>query len=268
MASQKTTILSNNGGDRPSARYSRQVSLPALGAAGQARLARARALIVGAGGLGNPAGLYLANAGIGQIVVSDFDTIDESNLPRQILFREEDIGHPKAEIMALRLVDANPELAAVGISRRLDYEELHEEVGHVDVVLDCTDNFRSRWLLNEVCHESSTPLISGAAIRFEGQLSVFRFDESAGPCYRCLYAEEDENLGDCEGQGILGPVAGTVGAMMATEAIKVLTGMGSELSGKVWVYDGLNGTSRVISIAGRGDCPVCRGGKARAAGSA
>jgi len=254
MAANDNTPVSNA---HANVRYSRQLSLPRIGAAGQARLARARALIVGAGGLGNPAGLYLAAAGIGQIVVSDFDTVDASNLPRQILFRDQDVGHPKAEIMARRLVDANPELAAVGISRRLDSDALNEEVRHVDIVLDCTDNFPSRWLLNDVCRALATPLICGAAIRFEGQLSVFRFDRGGSPCYRCLYAEADESLGDCEGQGILGPVAGTVGAMMATEAIKVLTGIDSDLSGKLWVYDGLGGSSRQISIASRGDCPVC-----------
>lgn len=265
MAKPETTTGSS---EQCAARYSRQISLSSFGTAGQARLARSQALIVGAGGLGNPAGLYLANAGIGQIVVSDFDTIDASNLHRQILFRDEDIGHPKAEVMALRLVEANPHLAAVGISRRLDGDALREEVRHVNVVLDCTDNFRSRWLLNEVCHEMATPLISGAVIRFEGQLSVFRFDRESSPCYRCLYAEEDENLGDCEGQGVLGPVAGTVGTMMATEAIKVLAGVGSDLDGRLWVYDGLNGVSRCLAIPRRSDCPVCRDGRRQATGSA
>lgn len=238
-------------------RYSRQLSLPQIGAAGQQRLQQSRVLIVGAGGLGSPAGMYLASAGVGHIVISDFDTVDESNLPRQILFRDGDIGFPKAEIMALRLIDLNHDLTAVGISRRLDRDELAEEVSFADAVLDCTDNFRSRWLLNEVCYENETPLVSGAAIRCEGQLTVFPFDRRDGPCYRCLYDEADENLLDCAGQGILAPVAGTVGAMMATETIKLLAGIPSELTDRLWVYDGLAGASQVIGIKPRSDCPVC-----------
>jgi len=238
-------------------RYSRQLALPQIGGDGQSRLSAARVLIVGAGGLGNPAALYLASAGVGHIVISDFDTVDESNLPRQIMFRDSDTGKPKAEILALRLVEANPGLSAVGISRRLDREALTEEIGGVDAVLDCTDNFQSRWLLNEVCHAAKKPLVSGAAIRFEGQLTVFRFDQQAKRCYRCLYSDEDENLLDCTGQGILAPVAGTVGTMMATETIKLLCDIDSELSGKLWLYDGLAGTSRLIKIAQQPDCPVC-----------
>ena len=238
-------------------RYSRQLALPQIGGDGQSRLSTARVLIVGAGGLGNPAALYLASAGVGHIVISDFDTVDESNLPRQIMFRDSDTGKPKAEILALRLVEANPDLSAVGISRRLGRDALAEEIGGVDAVLDCTDNFQSRWLLNEVCHAAKKPLVSGAAIRFEGQLTVFRFDQQAKRCYRCLYSDEDENLLDCTGQGILAPVAGTVGTMMATETIKLLCDIDSELSGKLWLYDGLAGTSRLIKIAQQSDCPVC-----------
>ena len=238
-------------------RYSRQLALPQIGSDGQSRLRTARVLIVGAGGLGNPAALYLASAGVGRIVISDFDTVDESNLPRQIMFRDSDTGKPKAEILALRLVEANPDLSAVGISRRLGREALTEEIGSVDAVLDCTDNFQIRWLLNEVCHAAKKPLVSGAAIRFEGQLTVFRFDQQAKCCYRCLYSDEDENLLDCTGQGILAPVAGTVGTMMATETIKLLCDIDSELSGKLWLYDGLAGSSRTIKLAAQDDCPIC-----------
>ena len=239
------------------ARYARQLSLPQIAAEGQEQLAKARVFIVGAGGLGNPAGMYLASAGIGHIVISDFDTVDETNLPRQILFRDSDTGFPKAEIMALRLIELNHDLTAVGISRRLDKDELAEEVGFADVVLDCTDNFQSRWLLNEICYAAETPLVTGAAIRLEGQLTVFPFDRQESPCYRCLYAEEDENLNDCAGQGVLAPVAGTVGTMMATEAIKLIAGIDSDLAGKLWVYDAQAGASRSVAIKADDSCPVC-----------
>ncbi len=238
-------------------RYSRQLSLPQIGAEGQIRLNDSRVLIVGAGGLGNPAALYLATAGVGHIVISDFDTVDESNLPRQIMFRDTDVGKPKAEILALRLAEAAPDLNAVGISRRLNHDALAEEVRNVDAILDCTDNFQSRWLLNEVCHAEKKPLVSGAAIRFEGQLTVFHFDKQSSPCYRCLYTDADENLLDCAGQGIIAPVAGTVGAMMATETIKLLCNIDSDLSGKLWLYDGLAGSSRLIKIKQQADCSVC-----------
>ncbi|MBT8423092.1 MAG: HesA/MoeB/ThiF family protein [Gammaproteobacteria bacterium] len=238
-------------------RYARQISLSQIGDAGQARLAAARVLIVGAGGLGNPAGLYLASAGVGHLSISDFDRVDASNLPRQILFRETDVGFPKAEIMARRLIELNPNLTAVGISRRLDEQAITDEARLADLVLDCSDNFQTRWLINRVCHATTTPLVSGAAIRFEGQAAVFPFDEHRSPCYRCLYAEDDENLLDCAGQGILAPVAGMVGALMATEAIKVLIGMPTELAGRLWVYDGLAGSSRTLGISRRDDCPVC-----------
>ena len=171
-----------------SVRYSRQLALAQIGSGGQEQLANARVLIIGAGGLGNPACLYLATSGVGHLVVSDFDTVDASNLPRQVLFRDADVGNPKAEILALRLAEANPQITAIGISRRLDADALAAEVRLADAVLDCTDNFRSRWLLNEICHAEKTPLVSGAAIRFEGQLALFRFDQQSSPCYRCLYS--------------------------------------------------------------------------------
>ena len=243
--------------DNSDIRYARQHSLPQIGSHGQARLAKARVFIVGAGGLGNPAGMYLASAGVGHIVVNDFDKVDESNLPRQILFRDSDVGFPKAEIMALRLIDLNHNLTAVGISRRLDQNNLAEEIGFADVVLDCSDNFQTRWALNQICYDTETPLVSGAAIRFEGQVTMFPFSRKDSPCYRCLYAEDDENLLDCAGQGVLAPVAGTVGTMMATEAIKLIAGIESDLAGKLWVYDGLAGTSRLVGIKPLSGCPVC-----------
>jgi molybdopterin/thiamine biosynthesis adenylyltransferase len=238
-------------------RYSRQISLDAIGRQGQERLRDARVLLLGAGGLGNPAALYLASSGVGHINIYDFDTVDVTNLPRQVLYRDADAGKPKAEILALRLQELNPNCTALGISRRLAADALAAEITRSDVVLDCTDNFQSRWLINAGCYAQQTPLVSGATIRFEGQLAVFPYRDGAGPCYRCLYSEADENLLDCAGQGILAPVAGTVGCMMATETIKVLLRLDSALNNALWLYDGLAGTSRTVGITAQAACPVC-----------
>ena len=238
-------------------RYSRQITLPAIGTVGQQRLGDTSVLIVGMGGLGTPASMYLANSGVGQLLINDFDTVDTSNLPRQVLYRDEDTGKPKATAATECLKAINPDVTSIAIGSRLDRDGLTELVAAVDVVLDCTDNFTSRWLINEVCAEMKKPLVTGAAIRWEGQLAVFRHDQTGGPCYRCLYSEADENLNDCAGQGIVAPVAGTVGTMMATEAIKLLLDIGSALAGNLWVYDGLAGTSRTIAIPAQPDCPVC-----------
>ncbi|TDJ42572.1 MAG: HesA/MoeB/ThiF family protein [Gammaproteobacteria bacterium] len=238
-------------------RYSRQITLPTIGNDGQQQLGDASVLIIGAGGLGTPASLYLASSGVGQLLINDFDSIDASNLPRQVLYRDADVGKPKATTASQYLKGINPNINAIAIDERLDRDTLPELVAAVDVVLDCTDNFVSRWLINEVTFAHNKPLIVGAAIRWEGQVAVFRNDLPDGPCYRCLYSEADENLNDCAGQGIVAPVAGTVGCMMATETIKLLLGIETSLTNKVWVYDGLAGASRTIAIPVAADCPVC-----------
>jgi len=238
-------------------RFSRQLSLPQIGSAGQARLRNCTALVVGLGGLGSTASLYTANSGIGHLLINDFDRVDVTNLPRQILFGPMNVGEFKTVATARALKVRNPDLDITELNQRLAEEELIEVISGCDVVLDCTDNFASRTRINKVCVATSTPLISGAAIRFEGQLAVFRADKNNGPCYNCLYSEEDENLEDCAGQGILAPVVGTIGCMIATEAIKVLVGLDSDLEGKLWVYDGLTGLTRALQIKRRPDCPVC-----------
>lgn len=240
-------------------RYARQVSLPQLGENGQARLAESHVLVVGLGGLGSPTCLYLANAGVGRLTINDFDSVDATNLPRQILFDANDIGRSKTEASAEHLKARVPDVRVETLAGRLDERELGDAAAAADVVLDCTDNFSSRSLINRVCAARKVPLVTGAAIRFEGQLSVFGFSQRATPCYNCLYSTEDENLEDCAGQGILAPVVGTIGCMMATEAIKVLLGIASDLDGKVWIYDGLAGSSRIVAVPPRADCPVCAG---------
>ena len=238
-------------------RYARHITLPQIGAEGQARLTESHALIIGLGGLGSPASLYLANSGVGRLTICDHDRVDETNLPRQILFGAADVGTPKTRAATAALKRSNPDVSIMQLEGRLTEAQLAAAVATADVVLDCTDNFQSRALINRVCALGQKILVTGAAIRFEGQLSVFDFASAKRPCYSCLYSVDDENFGDCDGQGILAPVVGTIGCMMATEALKALLGLGSDLHGKVWIYDALAGTSRILGIPPREDCPVC-----------
>jgi len=238
-------------------RFARQITLPQIGASGQQRLTNGHALIIGLGGLGSAASLYIANTGIGQLTINDFDRVDITNLPRQILFDEQDVDEFKTTATARRLQQFNPATRINELNQRLAAAELLEAATNSDVVLDCTDNFVTRGMINRACKLSRTPLITGAAIRFEGQLTVFRHDQANGPCYNCLYTEADENLESCAGQGILAPVVGTIGCMMATEATKILLGLDSQLAGRLWVYDALAGSTKTLGIRQRTDCPVC-----------
>ncbi|MFN2168207.1 MAG: HesA/MoeB/ThiF family protein, partial [Anaerolineae bacterium] len=192
-------------------RYARHVALAGFGEAGQARLSGASALVIGAGGLGSPVLLYLAAAGIGRITVSDFDRVDVTNLQRQVIFTEADIGRNKAEAAAEAIGRLNPAVRVEPVPARLADDELEAAARDSDVVLDCCDNFGTRFAVNAACVAARRPLVSGAAIRMEGQLAVFRTDRPGAPCYRCLWEEEAEGLENCRGNGILGPVAGTVG---------------------------------------------------------
>lgn len=214
-------------------------------------------LVVGLGGLGSVASLYLANAGAGHLVINDFDRVDATNLPRQILFRESDVGEYKTHATAEHLRAANPAPRVSVLNRRLDADELRDAVGACSLVLDCTDNFPTRLQLNAACVAARKPLVTGAAIRFEGQVAVFPNDDPAGPCYRCLYSDEDENFANCAGQGVLAPVAGTIGALMATEALKQMLGLQSGLQNRLWAYDALSGATRTIAIRKSPACPVC-----------
>jgi adenylyltransferase/sulfurtransferase len=238
-------------------RYSRHLALPQVGASGQRQLEQASVLVAGLGGLGSVASLYLANAGVGHLVISDFDRVDATNLPRQILFRDSDVGEYKTHATAERLRDANPAIHVSVLNRRLDADELRDAASACSLVLDCTDNFSSRLALNAVCVATRKPLVTGAAIRFEGQAAVFPNNDSTSPCYRCLYSDEDENFASCAGQGILAPVAGTIGTVLATETLKLLLGLDSGLRNHLWIYDGLSGATRSVSIPKSPTCPVC-----------
>jgi len=238
-------------------RYARHVALAEVGAEGQARLAAARMLVVGLGGLGCPAAQYLASSGVGSLVLNDFDTVDVSNLPRQILFSAADIERPKVDAAADALRRLNPAVDVECLAERLSSEALTEAVARVDVVLDCTDNFTTRLAINRAAVAASKPLVSGAALRLEGQIAVFE-NAPGGACYRCLYSEDDEMLGSCEGNGVLAPVPGVIGCLMAVEALLLVIRGGSRQNGRLRLWDAVTGEWQSIALAPNPDCPVCR----------
>ncbi len=238
-------------------RYSRQIMLPQLDVAGQQKLRDARVLIVGLGGLGSPVAMYLAAAGVGHLVGTDFDRVDLSNLQRQIVHGTGDIGRPKIASAHDRLRALNPLVTFTGIGERLEGEALLREVAAAQVVVDATDNFATRFALNEACVRSETPLVSGAVIRFEGQVSVFLPGRPDSPCYRCLYRDEAELAETCSQTGVLAPVAGIIGSVQATEVLKILTGVGSPLVGRLWLLDAMSMESRTVKLRKDPSCPVC-----------
>ncbi len=238
-------------------RYARQIVLDGVGPAGQERFGRSGALIVGLGGLGCPAALYLATAGVGRLVLNDFDRVDTSNLPRQILFDPTDVGKLKVEAARERLSASNPDVVIECLAERLDAAGLESAMAGVDVVLDCTDNFAARFAVNRACVARSMPLVSGAAVRFEGQIAVFP-NRPGEPCYNCLYNDEDEWLGDCQGNGVLAPVPGVIGTLMALETLKLLLGHESALRNRLLLWDARRGDWQGVTLARDPDCIVCR----------
>lgn len=241
-------------------RYSRQILLPEFDIEGQQKLLDARVLIIGAGGLGSPVALYLAAAGVGQITISDFDRVELSNLQRQIAHRSADIGRPKVDSARDAMLALNPDIAVRNIDHALHAQELQDEVGAADLVIDGSDNFMTRFAVNAASVATRTPLVSGAVIRMEGQLAVFRPDLPEQPCYHCLYGGGDELAETCSETGVLAPVAGMLGCMQATEAIKVLSGVGESLSGRLLVVDAARMSFRTLRIPRDPQCPVCGGG--------
>ncbi len=237
-------------------RDARHMALAQVGAQGQERIAAASALVVGVGGLGCAAATYLASAGVGQLLLADFDTVDATNLGRQVLFGPGDIGAAKAAVAADRLAQQNPAIRIRPVTERLDDSALKKTVAEVNVVLDCTDNFATRFQVNDACVDAARCLVSGSAIRFEGQLAVFGPDYSESPCYRCLYTEADESLLDCAGNGVFAPVPGVIGTMMAVEALKFLAGLDSP-RGTLSLYEADSGSFQPVKIPKRPDCPAC-----------
>lgn len=238
-------------------RYSRQIMLPEVDAEGQDRLLSASALIVGLGGLGSPAAMYLAAAGVGRLVVSDFDTVDLSNLQRQIAFDTADIGRSKAEACTGRLRRMNPDVRIEPISERLSASALEEWACAVDVVLDCSDNFATRFAVNAACVATRTPLVSGAAIRFEGQLAVFTPGDGEGPCYNCLYPQGGELDGSCARNGVVAALPGIIGSMQALEAIKLLLDLDTVRSNRLVVFDALRLEWHEVRLGRNPSCPTC-----------
>ena len=239
-------------------RYSRHILLPQIDIDGQQKLLDARVLIIGAGGLGSPAALYLASAGIGAIALADGDNVDLTNLQRQILHRDDTVGIPKVESGRRRLIESNPECKVTALHERLAGNRLAPEVALADVVLDCSDNFATRHAVNRACVAAKKPLVSGAAIRFDGQIAVFdpRFVQS--PCYHCLFPEGDDvNEERCAITGIFAPIAGIIGAMQAAEALKLITGCGETLAGRLLLLDGLAMEWRSIKVPRDPQCAVC-----------
>lgn len=237
-------------------RYSRQIMLPEVDIEGQEKLLSARVLIVGLGGLGSPVAMYLAAAGIGHLLLADFDKVDLTNLQRQIVHTTARINENKAQSAAITLRQLNPDVQITTVEKMLDEENLKTLVGQVDLVIDCTDNFQTRFAINRMCVQAKIPLVSGAAIRMEGQVTVFNAKENNSPCYACLYEETDDDL-SCAANGVLAPLVGVVGSLQAVEAIKLLIGFGTSLCGRLLLFDARHMQWREIRLRKDPHCPVC-----------
>ncbi|MDO8359163.1 MAG: molybdopterin-synthase adenylyltransferase MoeB [Devosia sp.] len=244
--------------DQQLLRYSRHILLPQIGIEGQEKLLAARVLVIGAGGLGSPASYYLASAGVGTLVLADGDTVDLTNLQRQILHRVDAIGWPKAESGVRTLAGINPECRVIALTERLEGASLDAQVAQADVVLDCCDNFVTRHAVNRACVRHKVPLVSGAAVRFDGQIAVFDKRNGDAPCYHCLFPEsQDVEEMRCAVMGVFAPLTGIVGSMQAAEALKLLIGCGETLTGRLMLLDGLDMEWRSITVPRDPGCAVC-----------
>jgi adenylyltransferase/sulfurtransferase len=239
-------------------RYSRHILLDALGIEGQERILAAHALVIGAGGLGSPAALYLASAGIGKITLVDDDSVDLTNLQRQILHTQARVGMAKAESGRQALAAINPDITIVPVQQRLGGIALDTLVATVDVVLDCTDNFATRHAINRACVHHRKPLVSGAAIRFAGQISVYDLTRDDAPCYHCLFPEGDDvEEVRCAVMGVFAPLTGIIGTTQAAEALKLVAGIGESLSGRLLLLDALDMDWRTVRFRKDAGCTVC-----------
>lgn len=243
--------------DQELLRYSRQILLQHVDIDGQLKLKQSRVLIVGLGGLGSPVALYLAAAGVGELHLADFDTVDLTNLQRQIIHNSQTVGQSKVDSAIARLKAINPEVSLVAHRAALDIDSLAAAVGAVDLVLDCSDNFTTRGAVNAACVNASKPLVSGAAIRLEGQLSVFDPRLTHSPCYHCLYGHGSEAELTCSEAGVIGPLVGLVGSLQALEALKLLAGFGEPLVGRLLLIDALTTRFRELKVKRDPGCSVC-----------
>lgn len=240
-------------------RYSRQIMLPMIDIEGQQRLLESKALIVGLGGLGSPAAMYLAAAGVGELILADFDVVELSNLQRQIVHDTPSIGRPKVESAAARLRAINPDVIVRPLNIQLNEHNLPELTAAVDVVLDGCDNFATRLDVNAACVKTRTTLVSGAAIRMEGQLAVYRLDQPEGPCYRCLfpYTPEQDEAETCSETGVIAPLTGVIGSLQALEAIKLLASGKTGLDDQLLLFDAMSTDWRRLRIPADPECPCC-----------
>ncbi|MGV8935383.1 MAG: HesA/MoeB/ThiF family protein [Gallionellaceae bacterium] len=244
--------------DQQLLRYSRHILLQEIGIEGQEKLNAAHVLIVGAGGLGSPAALFLAASGVRTLTICDNDTVDLTNLQRQILHRTASIGMNKVDSARNTLADINPDVQVNNLKERVEAARLQELVAKADVILDCSDNFLTRYALNRACVALKKPLVSGAAVRFAGQVSVFDLRENSSPCYNCLFPENSENEDTrCAEMGIFAPLVGIIGSLQAAEALKLLLGVGTTLCGRLLLVDALHSGFRTIKLSRDLNCPVC-----------
>ncbi|MEN0038527.1 MAG: molybdopterin-synthase adenylyltransferase MoeB [Cellvibrio sp.] len=237
-------------------RYSRQIMLPDVDLDGQEKLLAARVLIIGLGGLGSPVAMYLAAAGVGHLTLADFDVVDLSNLQRQIAHTSARIGTNKAVSAAHSLRELNPDINIHCIEKVLDADTLADHINQASVVVDCTDNFQTRFAINAACVAAKVPLVSGAAIRLEGQVAVFDSRATDSPCYRCLYEEDSDDL-TCAANGVLAPLVGIIGSMQSLETIKLICGFGTNLAGRLLLLDARHSQWRELKLPKDKNCPVC-----------
>ena len=238
-------------------RYSRQIMLPAFDIAGQSRLATSRVLVLGVGGLGSPIALYLAAAGVGTLHLVDFDEVDLSNLQRQIAHTMSTVGNKKVDSAKKAIAQLNPDIEVVAEAQRLEGVALLDAVSQADVVIDATDNFTSRFAINAACVSSMTPLVSGAAIRMEGQVSVFDARLGDSPCYQCLYSDISDEQLTCSEAGVMAPLVGIIGSVQAMEAVKLISSTGRPLIGRLMILDAMTMEWRTMKLKKDPECRAC-----------
>ncbi len=243
--------------DQQLLRYSRQIMLPYIGYEGQQKINQSRILIIGLGGLGSPVAMYLAAAGVGHLILCDDDQVDLSNLQRQIIHRTNSIGVDKVASAKNSLLELNPEIKVSCINNRLDESQLEEQISKADVVVDASDNFNTRFLINKISVQTATPLVSGAAIKTEGQVAVFN-QTAESPCYRCLYKDDGGDMDmTCSGNGVLAPIVGIIGSLQALETLKVIAEFGETLDGRLQLLDAFTMEWRQMKLKKDPLCPVC-----------
>ena len=238
-------------------RYSRQIMLPQMDVAGQQKLIDATVLIVGMGGLGCPAAMYLAAAGVGHLIIADDDLVELTNLQRQVAYSQSMIGEPKVVASQQTLLGLNPDLKITALQKRLEGSELSEAVGQADLIVDACDNFTTRFAINSACIEHGKPLVSGAAIRMEGQVTVFDSRNPTSPCYQCLYSQGDDEDASCSENGVMAPLVGIIGAVQAMETVKLLTGIGESLTGRLLLLDASTLQWREMRLPRDSSCGAC-----------